>query len=354
MLETSSKTNTSYFQSHLKRSNLAFTHPPLSKASSIQPKKANFVLLDHFSMSSFSVVLDTLVTLNLVHDNPIYECKTYGVNSNKALSDVSIEITTDGNIRDIEVSKESILVICGGFRNSLRPEPLLNKILVKAAQSHTTIIGIWNGSFYIADSQIKTGGTLSIHQDNKAIMEERFPTLNLSTSSFTEDNGLLFTCCGPNTALDMMLHFIKDSYGTDYSQAVAEVIGSDRTSEADKKTINRFLRSETHTPDCIKEAIKLMENNIEDPLSIDELIKLIGISRRQIERLFKINVGVTPARYYMEFRLTHARQLIQQSNLSISEISIACGFVSSAHFSRTFHKFFGQSPMDSRRTSQVS
>ena len=97
-----------------------------------------------------------------------------------------------------------------------------------------------------------------------------------------------------------------------------------------------------------------MENNIEDPLSIDELIKLIGISRRQIERLFKINVGVTPARYYMEFRLTHARQLIQQSNLSIFEISIACGFVSSAHFSRTFHKFFGQSPMDSRRTSQVS
>ncbi|MBU2021574.1 MAG: helix-turn-helix domain-containing protein [Gammaproteobacteria bacterium] len=353
MLETGSKANTSYFQSHLKRSNLAFTHPTPSKNSSTQPKRANFVLLDHFSMSSFSVALDTLVTLNLVHDNPIYECKTYSVNNNKALSDISIEIATDGNIQDIEISKDSILVICGGFRNSLKPEPLLNKKLAKAAQSNATIIGIWNGSFYIADSKIKTGTTISIHQDNKAIMEERFPELNLSTSTFTEE-GTLLTCSGPNSTLDMMLHFIKGSHGTDYSQAVAEVIGSDRSNKKDSKIINRFLLAESHTPDCIKESIQLMENNVEDPLTIDELTKLVGISRRQIERLFKTNVGVTPARYYMEYRLTHARQLIQQSNLSIFEISVACGFVSSAHFSRTYHRFFGQSPIDSRRTSQAS
>jgi transcriptional regulator GlxA family with amidase domain len=62
---------------------------------------------------------------------------------------------------------------------------------------------------------------------------------------------------------------------------------------------------------------------------------------------------VTPARYYMECRITHARQLIQQSNLSIFEISIACGFVSSAHFSRTYNRFFGKSPIDSRRTFQA-
>ena len=351
MLEVSEKLNTSLFQSHLKRSNLAFSNPTLTKISSTPTRRACFVLLDHFSMSSFSITLDTLVTLNLVHDHPIYECKTYGSKDRKALSDISIELTTDGNIEDIELGKDSILIVCGGFRNSLKPEPLLKKTIVKAAQSNTTIMGLWNGSFYIADSKIKLGDSISIHQDNKAIMKERFPTLNLSTSSFTEDSGL-FTCCGPNTTLDMMLHFIQSSFGTDCSQAVAEVIGSDRTNNSNKQSVNRFLRSETHTPDCIKEAILLMENNIEDPLSIDELSKLVGISRRQIERLFKINVGVTPARYYMEYRLTRARQLIQQSNLSIFEISIACGFISSAHFSRTYHRFFGQPPIDTRRTFQ--
>lgn len=351
MLEVSKKLNTSLFQSHLKRSNLAFSNPTLTKNTSTPTKKACFVLLDHFSMSSFSIALDTLITLNLVHDHPIYECKTYGSKDRKALSDISIELTTDGNIEDIEMSKDSILIICGGFRSPLKPEPFLNKAIAKATQSNTTIMGLWNGSFHIADSKIKIGDSISIHQDNKAIMKERFPTLNLSTSSFSE-NGGVFTCCGPNTALDMMLHFIQSSYGTDYSQAVAEVIGSDRTSNTNKQSVNRFLRSEAHTPDCIKEAILLMENNIEDPLNINELSELVGISRRQIERLFKINVGVTPARYYLEYRLTRARQLIQQSNLSIFEVSVACGFISSAHFSRTYHRFFGQPPIDTRHTFQ--
>ena len=351
MLEVSEKLNASLFQSHLKRSNHAFSHSTLTKNTSAPIRRASFVLLDHFSMSAFSVALDTLITLNLVHSQPIYECKTYGLKDNKALSDISIELTTDGNIEDIETNKDSVLIICGGFRSALKPEPALNKKIAKAAQSSATIMGLWNGSFYIADSKIKIGDSISIHQDNKAIMQERFPALHLSTSAFTEE-GSLFTCSGPNTALDMMLHFIKGTYGADCSQAVAEVIGSDRIHKTDNKAANRFLRSDTHTPDCIKDAILLMESNIEDPLSIDELTKLVGISRRQIERLFKINVGVTPARYYMEYRLTRARQLIQQSNLSIFEVSVACGFVSAAHFSRTYHRFFGQPPTDTRRTFQ--
>ena len=353
MVEVSNKLDTSHFQSHLKRTNLAFTNSTLTKNSSTPPRRANFVLLDHFSMSCFSVALDTLVTLNMVHDNPIYECKTYSLHDQKALSDVSISLATDGNIQDIEISKDSILVICGGFRSALKPEPLLNKKIAKAAQLNTTIMGLWNGSFYIADSRIQTGNTISIHQDNKAIMEERFPALSLSTSVFTEE-GTLLTSSGPNSALDMMLHFITTSYGTDYSQAVAEVIGSDRSTSTNTKVTNHFLMSEPHIPNCIKEAILLMENNIEDPLTIDELAKLVGISRRQIERLFRSNIGVTPARYYLEHRLNHARQLIQQSNLSVFEVSVACGFVSSAHFSRTYHRFFGKSPIDARRAAQAS
>ncbi|TDP01839.1 GlxA family transcriptional regulator [Marinomonas balearica] len=349
MLEMRSKPNSTYFQSHLKRSNFAHANSNLTTNSSIQPKRANFVLLDHFSMSSFSIAIDSLITLNLVHGTPLYECKTYSINSNKVLSDISLEIKTDGNIQDIETSKDTVLVICGGFRSPLKSEPLLTKKLTKSAQSNATIIGIWNGSFYIANSKIKTGSTISIHQNNKAIMEERFPALNVSTSTFTEEDKVL-TCSGPNSTLDMMLQLINRSHGTAFSHAVAEVIGCDRSNKKDSNAMNRFLFSESHTPDCIKEAIQLMENNVEDPLSIGELTQLVGTSRRQIERLFKNHVGVTPARYYMEYRLTHARQLIQQSNLSIFEISIACGFVSAAHFSRTYHRFFGKSPIDFRRS----
>ncbi|TYL48897.1 GlxA family transcriptional regulator [Marinomonas sp. IMCC 4694] len=352
MAAADTKLTTSQFQSHLKRSNLAFTRSGLTQAVTTSPKRANFVLLDHFSMSCFSVALDTLVTLNMVYDHPVYECKTYSLQNSKALSDVSIELATDGKLQDMVIDQDSMLIICGGYRSALKAEPILRKQIAKAAQLNNPILGLWNGGFYIADSKIHIGNAMSIHKDNKAIMEEHFPDLSVSTSAFT-DAGAILTCSGPNSALDMMLHFISTSYGKDYADAVAEVIGSDRNSSS-AKVAQHFLRSELNIPDCVKDSILLMENNLEDLLGIDEIAALVGISRRQIERLFKINVGVTPARYYLELRLNQARQLIQQSSLSIFEISIACGFVSSAHFSRTYHRFFGQAPIDTRRTFRAT
>lgn len=348
MAAANTKLSTSKFQSHLKRSNLAFTRSSLTQAITASPKKANFVLLDHFSMSCFSIALDTLVTLNLVHGDPVYECKTYSLQGSKALSDVSIELVTDGKLQDMLIDHDSILIICGGYRSALKAEPILRKQLTKAAQLNNTILGLWNGGFYIADSKIHVGNAISIHKDNKAIMEERFQDLSVSTSTFT-DAGAVLTCSGPNSALDMMLHFITTFYGKDDAEAIAEVIGSDRNASS-TKVAQHFLRSELSIPNSVKECILLMESNLEDLLSIDELANLVGVSRRQIERLFKTNVGVTPARYYLELRLNQARQLIQQSNLSIFEISVACGFISSAHFSRTYHRFFGQAPIDTRRT----
>ena len=344
--------NTAHFQSHLKHANLVFTAATERKTTP-DAKKACFVLLDHFSMSAFSIALDTLVTLNLVHNQSIYDCKTYSLNDNKTLSDISITLTTDGNIQDIALGKDDLLVVCGGFRTVLKSEPQLNKIIRKAVQSSATVMGIWNGGFYIADSKIKDNHTVPINQDNKAIMAERFPGLHIATSSYSEE-GQILTCSGPNSTLDMMLHVIKLAWGAGNAQAGAKVIGAERVSETDNDISNRFLRADSRIPDCIKESIILMESNIEDPLTIDELANLVGISRRKLERLFKSHIGVAPARYYMEYRLTRARQLIQQSNLSIFDVSIACGFVSSAHFSRTYHRYFAQSPIDTRRTTQSS
>ncbi|MEO9653931.1 GlxA family transcriptional regulator [Marinomonas sp.] len=339
----------SNFKSHLRHSNLVRSKPQTTPSKPL--RKASFVLLDHFSMSSFSVALDSLVTFNLINDEQVYECDTYSVGChNTVMSDISIELNTSGNINDIQVDKNSILIICGGFRNQLQPFPLLNKKILEADQHQATIIGLWNGSFYIADSKIKKNSPISIHQENKAIMGERFPDLNLSSSPYSEDNFVL-TCSGPNSTLDMMLMFIEKEHGKESAKAIVEVIASDRSPTTDAKITNHFLLADSNIPECIKEAITLMENNIEDILTIDEITQLVGISRRQIERLFKSNIGVTPARYYMEQRLTRARQLLQQSRLSILQVAIACGFVCTAHFSRTFHRFFNQSPTEVRNSA---
>jgi len=298
-------------------------------------------------MSSFSVALDSFVTTNLVHPSQMYETKTYGVSEPLALSDLAIKLPTDGILEDIHTDEDTILVVCGGYRNRLTSLPRLNAILAEASNKGATLCGIWNGAFYLADAGVLHGAKVSIHQDNLAVMEEQFPELELSSSPYTVDDDRM-TCAGPNSVLDMMLKFIGQHHGSGCSQAVDEVIGRDRNRNEGAPATSPLL-SKPHVPKALKESVMLMENNVDEPLGVDELTQLVGISRRQMERLFRRHTGVSPGRYYMELRLTRARQLLQQSSLSITEISVACGFVSSTHFSRSYRRFFGQPPIDARR-----
>lgn len=99
-------------------------------------------------------------------------------------------------------------------------------------------------------------------------------------------------------------------------------------------------------------ALELMHANIEDPIGIDEIAKHAGLSRRYLERLFRRHVQATPPRYYLELRLSHARQLLQHTSTSLTEVAVASGFVSFPHFCRRFRELFSIAPRQSRARSQ--
>jgi transcriptional regulator GlxA family with amidase domain len=99
----------------------------------------------------------------------------------------------------------------------------------------------------------------------------------------------------------------------------------------------------------LTEAVTLMEANIEEPLSTDEIAQLAGISRRQLERLFKQYLGSLPSRYYLELRLQRARQLLRDTNYSIVQVGLMCGFSSGSHFSTAFGALFGNTPREERQ-----
>ena len=101
-------------------------------------------------------------------------------------------------------------------------------------------------------------------------------------------------------------------------------------------------------PAKLTEAVSLMEANIEEPLSTDDIAYYVGVSRRQLERLFKQYLSTVPSKYYLELRLNRARQLLQQTSKSIVQIGLACGFSSGPHFSSTYRNHFGITPREER------
>jgi len=192
----------------------------------------------------------------------------------------------------------------------------------------------------------------TVHWENMASMREEFPATILSDELFEIDRDR-FTCAGGSAPLDMMLHLISETKGGKLSANIAEQFMCDRIRghhDRQRMPLQQYLG--TNQP-MLTEVVTLMESNIEEPMSLDELSHYVGVSRRQLERLFQKYLSCVPTRYYMDLRLNRARLLLLQTDKSIVDIALACGFVSAPHFTKCYREVFGIPPRDERRQQQI-
>ena len=147
-----------------------------------------------------------------------------------------------------------------------------------------------------------------------------------------------------------MLHLVEAQHGAHVSQLISEQFIVDRVrNDRDRQYVPLRAQIGVSHESLIKVA-QLMEENIEKPLSLDEIASATGLSRRQIERLFKRHLNCVPKRYYLQMRLRRARELLLQTSMPIIDITTACGFQSPPHFSRCYRAQFGCPPSAERQT----
>lgn len=182
-------------------------------------------------------------------------------------------------------------------------------------------------------------------------MLEEFWEVSISTRSFIVDRNRL-SCAGASSSLSMMLEVVRADCSNEVASAVEEMLSCDKG--LDSPDISTISVDQNQTlPEKLKTSLQLMKNNIEEPLSISEIANWVNISRRQLERLFCNYVNASPSRYYMELRLTRARQLLQQTNKPVAEIAVAAGFVSMSHFRSCFYQLFDITPGQFRKSCQT-
>ncbi len=164
-----------------------------------------------------------------------------------------------------------------------------------------------------------------------------------------ELDGTCLTCCGGTASIDFSLTLIHALFGADVQAHVMETLCVERVRSGDERQRIALQTRFGALQPQLSEAVTLMENNIEETLSTDDIAQLVGLSRRQLERQFKQYLGTMPSRYYLELRLKKARQLLLESNSSIVQIGLMCGFSSGAHFSTAFGAQFGITPREERQ-----
>lgn len=335
------------FSSTMQDTNSAYLAQSDEQANQVN---IGFILLEHFSMMSFTAAVDVLVTANLVQSDVLFKVTSYALKAQSVTSDLGIDITPSSKLAEIKNSTHApldILIVCGGLRCSLAPSTKLIQVLKQADSQNVTLGSIWNGVITLAQAQLLNEQTCSLHIDNHPLMKEHHPGVKLTDMSYICSPTHL-SCADALGALDMMLNLVENLKGPAVSRAVREILSCNRSREGRDDKLIQFGDND-QLPAILRSAIQLMNTNIEEPIAIDEMAKYLNANRRQLERLFKQHLNTSPSRHYLEIRLTYARRLLIHSADSITNIAIASGFVSSNHFSNCFSQYFKMPPSACRK-----
>ena len=297
-------------------------------------------------MIAFAAAIDTLRLANRVSGSEIYTWETFSPNDDVIKASNGLEIKPDKKLS--EIKKLEILFVCGGTKIRDAWTDQIGKWLRQQNRADVILGSLCTGTYILAKAGLLDGYRCTIHWENISSTREEFPQLNITDDVYEIDRNR-YTCAGGTTAIDMMHHLLSIHHGRSLAASVSEEFLIDHVrSMTDRQRIPLRQQIGTSQPK-LTEAVMLMESNIEDPLTPDELSSLVKISRRQLERLFRSYLNCTPTQYYLGLRLRNARRLLLQTDKAIIDISLVCGFSSAPHFSKCYRDMFGLPPRDERR-----
>ena len=304
-----------------------------------------FLLMPNYTMISFSACVETLRMANRISGQNLYEYQLFSLTGDPVVASNNLTLQPIVKLHpNIDVDA---LFVCAGLNLERSWESTLTRELKPIIRKKVVIGGICTGSYLLARIGQLEGYRSTVHWENIREMREEFPDLIISSELFEFDRDR-YTCSGGTAPMDMMLTLIGQHHGAELATAISEQFIYDRIrGPNDRQRIPLKQRFGSSQPKLI-EAVELMESNIEEPMGLDELSNHVGISRRQLERIFKKNLDCVPTRYYLELRLRRARELLLTTPRSIVDVAFACGFVSPPHFSKCYREFFGIPPRDER------
>ncbi len=324
----------------------------------VQPQKQDttlrrfvFVLVNDFTLLSFAGAVDALRIANRAAGRELYEWTLMGEGGDAVASSVGASFNVDSDLE--ELRRDDTVVLCSGVRVQSNCSPKLLNWLRRESRRGVQIAGLCTASYIMARAGLLTHKRATIHWENHDSFTEEFDDVDLTKRIFVID-GNRMTAAGGTASMDLMLKLIAQQQGEEIANVVADqqIYTSIRT-DRDSQRLSVPTRIGVRHPK-LSEVIQRMEANIEEPISPSVLATEVGMSTRQLERLFRRYLNRSPKRYYMELRLQKARNLLMQTDMSVINVALACGFSSPSHFSKCYRSHYDTTPYRERGSQSGS
>jgi transcriptional regulator GlxA family with amidase domain len=315
-----------------------------------RPETFVFLLLESFTLIAFAGAIEPLRLANRMAGRPLNDWRVLTADGGPGTAANGVALQADAGLT--ELNREATIIVVGGLNvKSAISRPVLTW-LRREARRGLAVGALCTGAQVIAQAGLLDGRRCTIHWENRDSFEEDFPEIDLTQNIYVIDRDR-YTAAGGTASTDLMLKLIARSHGTELANLVADqMIHTQIRSDKDEQRLSIPTRIGVRHPK-LATVIHRMEAHIEEPVSPMVLAQDAGMSTRQLERLFRRYLNRSPKRYYMELRLGKARNLLMQTDMSVIEVALACGFASPSHFSKCYRALYKTTPYRERGASDT-
>ena len=300
-----------------------------------------FLLLSNFSLLAFSSAIEPLRIANQLSGQALFTWVVISADGQSAQCSNGTRIEVEGGLGDCPPG--SMFFVCGGVEPDKSATKQVGDWLRLQWRTGRTIGGLCTGAYSLARAGILEGRKFTLHWENLAPFIEQFDHLDPVEQLYCID-GRIMTCGGGAAATDLFVEIVQMLFGEDLASSVLSMClhGHHRPATLQQKTSVAALIGTRHP--LLSEVIRYLQRNIEPVLELRTLADSLGISSRQIQRLFRRYLGTTPKQYHTSLRLERGRALLSETDMGVSEIAFACGFANASTFARAFRIKYGVSP----------
>ncbi len=297
-----------------------------------------FLLFDRFSNQVLANALEPLRAANTFLRRPAFSWNIVTLDGAAVQSSAGMTVVPDGALDPTD--RGSALILLPSYGYQALATDALSRQLRAASRRYTSIIGLDGGAWLLATAGLLDGRRATIHYDEIEAFSEAFPQVDIVRQRWIDDGDRL-TASGAVTAFELMMHLIARRHGTALTIRIATLFAApDATTPGPLEPPGGDRR--------IRRALAEMEANIETPLPLGQISQRAGCRQKDLERRFTKAFGAPPRKVYQRIRLNAARNLVEETNLSLSEVATRSGYENAAAFSRAFRETFGLSPRAAR------
>jgi AraC family carnitine catabolism transcriptional activator len=310
------------------------------------------VVMPNFNLAATVGFIDPFRAANYLEGRTYFRWNVVSVSGGTVVASNGVTIDTKP-LPAAQDSPPNIAVVSSSWAPESHGSPALHVVLKRWARAGVTLGALDTGAFILAKLRLLAGRRATVHYEHLDALRELYPDINVTDQLFTFD-GDRITCCGGGAAVDFALHVIRRARGETLANSAARYLFHERLRPQGARQNSSPVEPLGSTvPATVRKAIQVMEEHLETALTIPQICKTIGISQRQLDRLFLRFVRQSPAIYYRDIRLDRARGLVTQTEMPLSEVAVASGFSSQVHFSRAYRERFGIAPRRDRIEGRI-